>query len=44
MYTASLKSVPDYVTKEKNIKYQEYEAFTSAAVFKHVVMNCLSYE
>ena len=42
--TASLKSVSDYGTKEKCDKYQEYAAYTSAAVLKHIVMNCLSYE
>ena len=44
VYVASLKSVSDYATKEKNDKYQEYAAYTSAAILKHIVMNCLSYE
>lgn len=44
IFTASLKSVSDYATKEKNDKYQEYAAYTSAAVLKHIVINCLSYE
>ena len=44
IYVASLKSVSDYATKEKNDKYQEYAAYTSAAVLRHIVLNCLSYE
>lgn len=44
IYVASLKSVSDYATKEKNDKYQEYAAYTSAAVLKHIVVNSLSYE
>lgn len=43
-YVASLKSVSDYATKEKNDKYQEYAAYTSAAVLKHIVVNCLNYD
>lgn len=36
--------VSDYATKEKNDRYQEYAAYTSAAVLKHIIINCLSYE
>lgn len=44
IYVASLKSVSDYATKEKNDDYQEYAAYTSAAVLRHIVENCLNYE
>ena len=44
IYTASLKSVSDYGTKEKCDKYQEYAAYTSAAVLKHIIENYLKYD
>lgn len=44
IYVASLKSVSDYATKEKCDKYQEYAAYTSAAVLMHIVENCLTFE
>ena len=44
IYTASLKSVSDYGTKEKCDKYQEYAAYTSAAVLKHIVENYLKFD
>lgn len=44
IYTASLKSVSDYGTKEKCDKYQEYAAYTSAAVLKYIVQNCLCFD
>ena len=44
IYVASLKSVSDYATKEKCDKYQEYAAYTSAAVLRHIVENCLTFE
>ena len=44
IYTASLKSVSDFGTKEKCDKYQEYAAYTSAAVLKHIIMSYLKFE
>ena len=41
--TASLKSVSDYGTKEKCDKYQEYAAYTSAAVLKHIIIEKLEF-
>lgn len=44
IFTASLKSVSDYGTKEKCDKYQEYAAYTSAAVLKHIIEKCLKFD
>lgn len=44
IYTASLKSVSDYGTKEKCDKYQEYAAYTSAAVLKHIIECYLKFD
>lgn len=44
IYTASLKSVSDYGTKEKCDKYQEYAAYTSAAVLKHIIESYLKFD
>ena len=44
VYTASLKSVSDYGTKEKCDKYQEYAAYTSSAVLKHIILNYLKFD
>lgn len=44
IYVASLKSVSDYGTKEKCDKFQEYAAYTSAAVLKHIIVNCLKFD
>lgn len=40
---ASLKSVSDYATKKKNDKFQDYASYTSSALLKYIVQNCLSY-
>lgn len=44
IYVASLKSVSDYATKEKNDRYQEYAAYTSAAVLKYIIEHCLKFD
>lgn len=44
IYTASLKSVSDFGTKEKQDMYQEYAAYTSAAVLRHIIKSCLKFD
>lgn len=43
IYVASLKSVSDFATVEKDNNYQDYASYTSAALLKYVVINLLSY-
>ena len=40
---ASLKSVSDYATKNKNDNYQDYASYTSNALLKHIVQNYLQF-
>lgn len=40
---ASLKSVSDFANVKKNDNYQEYAAYTSAALLKHILINELEY-
>lgn len=40
---ASLKSVSDFATVEKNNDYQDYAAYTSAALLKYILINELKY-
>lgn len=40
---ASLKSVSDYATQKKNDNYQDYAAYTSNALLKHIVQNYLQF-
>ena len=40
---ASLKSVSDYATKNKNDNYQDYASYTSNALLKHLVQNYLQF-
>ena len=40
---ASLKSVSDYATKKKNDKFQDYASYTSNAILKYIILNCLQY-
>lgn len=44
IYVASLKSVSDFATIEKNNDYQDYASYTSAALLKHLVLNVLNYQ
>lgn len=42
-FVASLKSVSDFADAEKNDKYQEYAAYTSAALLKYIIENELKF-